>query len=144
MILLGHSAGGQLALWVAAVRHRLDTRLGVGGVVSLAGVTDLVEAARRGTADLAVLELMAATPEEEPDLYRDACPAVRFPIGVPIWCVQGLADLGDLIDMNRRFVAAAEALDERAVLVEVEDNNHFDVIDPSTESWQRTCELMGW
>ena len=144
VVLLGHSAGAQLALWLAATRHRLDPRLALSGAVSLAGVTDLVEHAERGTHDLAALELMGAAPAAIPDVYEEASPLLRLPIGVPIWCFQGLVDNGDLVDMNRRFVSAARDLGDQAALIEVEDGNHFDVIDPRTESWRRICKRMGW
>jgi len=69
-IAVGHSAGGHLALWLAA---RSDTQLT--GVIGLAAISDLVLYAK-GTSDCekATLQLMGGSPELYPDRYRAASP----------------------------------------------------------------------
>jgi acetyl esterase/lipase len=98
--LLGHSAGGQLALW-AAGRPGLrggspgalegTPRVPISGAVALAGVCDLAG----GFADWhggAVLALMGASPAEQPERYENADPMAHVPLAVPVLLVHGVAD----------------------------------------------------
>ncbi len=76
---LGHSAGGQLALWVAA-RHRLTDgpgarpRLRPTVVVALAAVTDLVTATEEGLGSRAAQALLGGPPTQHPARYARVCP----------------------------------------------------------------------
>ena len=66
--MIGHSAGGQLALCLAAHEPSV-TR-----VVSLAGVVDLQRAYQLHLSNDAVVEFLRGTPSEVPDHYREADP----------------------------------------------------------------------
>ncbi len=70
-----------------------------------------------------------------PDRYALASPVARLPIGVPVVCVHGTADVNVPIRQSERFVAAAG---EEAELVTLPGVDHFAVIDPSAEAW-RVC-----
>jgi acetyl esterase/lipase len=140
--LLGHSAGGQLALWAAARTAPTDpgpeVRLPLAGVVSVAGVTDLVEAANRGliSGENAVVGLLGGLPDEVPDRYELASPLSRLPVRVPTLLVQGTDDyIQDLVDMNRRFAAAARSAGDGVTLLELEGVEHLDPIDPRSDAW---------
>ena len=63
------------------------------GVVSQAGVLDLVDASAHGVGRGAVEDLLGARPELVPDRYALASPVARLPIGVPVVCVHGTADV---------------------------------------------------
>ena len=103
--LAGHSAGGHLALWACTAR----TRVTPGFAVSLAGVCDLVEAARQRLSRGAAVELLGGGPDEVPDRYREACPTLRLPLGVRQLVVHGTED-GDVpFEFGPRYVAAARA-----------------------------------
>jgi acetyl esterase/lipase len=141
VVALGHSAGGQLVVWLAA-RPRLPAgapgahpRVRLRGVVSQAGVLDLVDAAEQGVGHGAVEDLLAGPPSMFPQRYALASPVARLPIGVPVVCVHGDADDRVPIRQSERFVAAAGAAAELVALPGVE---HFAVIDPATDAW-RVC-----
>src|ERR1700732_4129574 len=68
IVVIGHSAGGQLALCLAA--HEPS----VTHVVSLAGVVDLERAYQLHLSNDAVVEFLRGTPIEVPDHYREADP----------------------------------------------------------------------
>jgi acetyl esterase/lipase len=136
--LAGHSAGGQLALWAAArPRHgpRAETALTPALVVPLAPVSDLVECAARNLGQGAAVEFIGATPEAEPGRYRALDPLQRLPVGVATTIVQGMADGPDLIDLNRRFTARASEVGDAVELHELDDADHFDVIDARSDAW---------
>src|SRR4051812_8795708 len=67
-LVMGHSAGGQLALCLA---HRVTDLL---GVVSLAGVVDLQRAYTLHLSNDAVVEFLGGTPQQVPEHYHEASP----------------------------------------------------------------------
>jgi pimeloyl-ACP methyl ester carboxylesterase len=126
VVLIGHSAGGQLALW-AAREHP------VARAVSLAGVCDLEAGADAGLGNGAVLEFLGADPDA--DLYAAASPVARLPLGVPSLLVHGDADDVVPIEQSRTFRAAALAAGDACDLQELPGGDHFEVIDPSGRAW---------
>lgn len=144
VVAVGHSAGGHLAAWLAA-RPGLPAgapgaspTVRLRGVVSQAGVLDLVDAAERTVGGGAVGDLLGGSPAEVPDRYALASPAARVPTGVPVVCVHGTADGNVPIRQSERFVAAATAAGDPAELVALPGVDHFAVIDPPAAAW-RAC-----
>ncbi|MGH9938573.1 MAG: alpha/beta fold hydrolase, partial [Blastocatellia bacterium] len=97
VVAVGHSAGGHLALWLAARKHLpkespvySSDPLPLGGVVSLAGITDL---RRTGTAcDENVPQLMGGSAQDKAAIYNQASPIELLPLGIPHAIVQGDSD----------------------------------------------------
>jgi acetyl esterase/lipase len=133
-VAVGHSAGGQLALWAAAERL-------VGGAVSLAGVSDLAAAVALGAG--AAVELMGGTVEELPAAYADADPSQRLPLGVATLLVHGTADDRVPIAQSRRFAARARAAGDECRLLELPGAGHFAVIDPRSSYWPQIAAAIG-
>ena len=131
--LVGHSAGGHLALWAAGrLRHGPRDRDGAGTRARrAAGARSATSSscAARNLGQGAAAEFLGATPEAEPDRYRALDPLQRLPVGVPTTIVQGMADGPDLIDLNRRFTARATEVGDPVELLELDGADHFDVID---------------
>lgn len=132
---IGHSAGGQLALRLAA-----DVA-GIELAVSLAGVLDLGEGALRRISSGAVLAALGGTPDEIPEVYAAADPLARLPLGVPQLIVQGLDDDLDLVDFNRRYAAKGQQAGDELVQVE-QRGDHFAVIDPASDIWRATAAQL--
>ncbi|RVX42780.1 prolyl oligopeptidase family protein [Nonomuraea polychroma] len=128
VVLLGHSAGGQLALWAAGTRP-------VAAVVPLGGVCDLAEAARLRIGDGAALDFVGGTPEQRPELYDLADPMRRLPSGTPALVVHGTDDDRVPPELSRRYAEAAHKAGDPCQLLELEDVGHFEVIDPRTATW---------
>jgi acetyl esterase/lipase len=136
---VGHSAGGQLALWAAA-RHRppavlAGPRLRPSYAVSLAGVCDLVAGARQGLSNQAVGQLLGGGPEEVPDRYRAGCPALLLPLGVPQLAVHGTEDADVPVDFAIRYSAVAVAAGDACELLVLPGVEHFALIDPASAAW---------
>lgn len=133
-VTLGHSAGGHLALWLAA-EH------GAALAVSQAGVVDLVEAWRLGLSRRAPEELLGGRPDEVPDRYAEASPAARLPLGVPQLLVHGRRDDTVPAEMSRAYAERARQAGDDVELVET-DEAHFECLDPASESWAEIVERL--
>jgi acetyl esterase/lipase len=141
LVLIGHSAGGQLAVRVAADLAADSGPVRPAVVVSLAGVLDLVEADRRNLGDGAVPAALGGTAAQRPDLYEASSPLHRLPLGIPQVIVTARHDHPDLNDLNSRYVAAARAAGEALTVIEG-NGDHFTLIDPGSELWADTYREM--
>src|SRR5215472_16723632 len=95
---MGHSAGGQLALCLAA-HERSITR-----VISLAGVVDLRQAYELHLSNDAVVEFLRGTPTAVPDHYREADPRQLSIPQAHQWLIQGSADTDVPPNFSRDYV----------------------------------------
>ncbi len=128
VISIGHSAGGHLALWLAAEGA-------VHGAVSLAGVVDLAEGARRNLGNGAVQAFMGGTPDEIREQYAQASPRARLPLGVPQVLIHGEVDDVVPIELSREYQQAAEAAGDDVRLHAIAAAGHFALIDPLSRAW---------
>ena len=127
---VGHSAGGQLVLCLAA--HQLKLRR----VVSLAGVVDLRMAWALQLGGGAVEAFLGGPPEGVPDHYKEASPAeIKFPPGVKQRLIHGVLD--DIIPpaMSRGYRDAKHRQKEDVALLEIPAAGHFELIDPRSQAW---------
>jgi acetyl esterase/lipase len=147
VVVIGHSAGGQLAVWAASRPALPEDAPGAGpavtvtGVVAQAAVLDLVSSHRRGVGGSAVADLIGAGPEQMPDRYRLADPMQLLPVAVPVVCVHARADAEVPFSQSERYVAAATERGGVARLV-VADGDHYTLIDPASPDWGRCVEAV--
>ncbi len=135
VVLLGHSAGGHLALWaVADLSQTPEARDGL-AVVALAPVADLTEAWTRGLSDNAVVGLLGGGPDTFADRYEYACPSQRLPLLVPTCVVHGMADTSVPFDIAEAYAARAREAGDDVALVALEETGHFELVDPSTAAF---------
>ncbi|AZI59331.1 alpha/beta hydrolase [Nakamurella antarctica] len=147
VLVIGHSAGGQLAVW-AAGRHTLPVgqpgaqpKVAVAGVVSQAGVLDLTTADKLGLGGGAVAGLVGGSPSRYPERYRAADPLEMVPIGVPVRCVHSRDDGVVPYEQSQTYVASAVLAGDNATLTTV-DGNHFALIDIDSAAWRACVELL--
>jgi len=141
VVTVGHSAGGHLALWLTG-RHRLPPAgrlfsadpLPLRGVLSLAGIPDLAEGARRDICGGAIRELLGGLPEEVPQRYQEASPLELLPLGVPQRHIIGLKDHSVPVEYLQRYAAAAEKHDELQLDL-LPDAGHYEPIVPAGPAW---------
>lgn len=143
VVSIGHSAGGHLALWLAARAKilaldplsPLAQPLALAGVVSLAGVLDLHLAYQLHLSNDAVVELLGASPADVPERYAATSPAALLPLGVPQVLIHGTADAHVPIQVSQSYAAAARAAGDPLNYFEPERVDHFDIINAETEAW---------
>jgi acetyl esterase/lipase len=145
---VGHSAGGQLALWAAA-RGRspgdapgADRRLRPAAVAALAPLADLERAHCERLGGSAVAELLGGSPERVPERYRAASPRARLPIGVPQLLLHGTADEAVPIDHARDYARAARAAGDAIDFRELPGGGHMDFLDPAGAAHAILCEWL--
>lgn len=127
-ILVGHSAGGHLALRAA------QTGLAIDGVVGLAPITDLVSyGAESGSCQSMVAPFMGDETYSPDASYRDASVTLNA-INIPVTVVIGKED---------PIVGASQIAVFDAVQVNAVDGaGHFDVIHPKTEAFSDVVKAL--
>jgi acetyl esterase/lipase len=140
VVAIGHSAGGQLALWAAA---RPKPAVALAGVVAQAGVTDLRAAEHDPDGEDAIALFMGGLAAEVPERYADASPLERVPIGVPQLLVHGDADVRVPCDMSVRYADAARAAGDEVELVVRPGEDHFVHLDVGGAAWADVVRWLG-
>ncbi|MEU8679060.1 alpha/beta hydrolase [Streptomyces sp. NPDC048560] len=148
IVVTGHSAGGQLALWAAA-RHvlpegspwRLPAPPPLRGVVALAPIADFATAAELDVCSGAVHQLLGGEGDfAERSGFAD--PAALLPTGIATAVVQGLGDLTVPPAVSEAFVDAAAKAGEMVGLTLLEGVGHFPLIDPSADACAVVAEEL--
>ena len=148
IVAVGHSAGGHLALWLAA-RHRLppqsvlatDDPLPIAHVVSLGGLPDL--AAVESSPDNGCgTDVIAQLVGDRPDRFRDTSIPNLLPLGIPKDLVNGWDDRIVPARMGRDFSRIARERGDEVKLHEVRDTGHVELIAPGTPAWRAFCGIL--
>lgn len=134
MVVIGHSAGGQLALCLAAHEPAVTS------AVSLAGVVDLQRAFELHLSNDAVAEFLGGKPTEVPDHYQEADP-MRLAAGkAKLVLIHGTKDVIVPFSFSRDYVQKKSA--RNVSLVEIAGADHFDLIDPRSAAWTRIAAVV--
>jgi pimeloyl-ACP methyl ester carboxylesterase len=147
--LVGHSAGGHLAVWAGAISAIGAGRGGGGGadrgrgavagverIVSLAGVLDLAQAHELALSDDAAGELLgpAATIAD----WAGADPMLLPVPTTSTVLVHGVLDDEVPVAFSRAFAERAP----RIRSIELDDAGHYELIDPSSGVWPVVLEAI--
>jgi acetyl esterase/lipase len=127
-LLVGHSAGGQLALWAASTLNPVQLR----AVVALAPVADLLRSDRLGLGDGAVQAFIGSG-------VRNDLDPVHLPASIaPVSLIHGDHDTVVPLSITESYFSAHPT----AHFVRVAGSGHYELIDPLTEPWHElTAEL---
>jgi acetyl esterase/lipase len=131
VVVVGHSAGGHLALWAASAAPAA----GLVGTVALAPVADLATADRERVGGDAVESFLGGSASTRTDLD----PTRRVSAAQPVVLVHGLEDAIVPASLSESYVAAHPS----ATLLTVPDAGHFDLIDPRSAAWTLVLSAIG-
>ena len=135
-VVIGHSAGGQLALCLEA--HEPSLR----GAVSLAGVLDLKRAFEMHLSNDAAAEFMGGTPAQVPEHFHEASPLeLKIPKTQQV-VVHGQKDDIVPVEFSREYAKLKNGRGEHVRLLELEDAGHFELIDPESGAWPRVSAAI--
>jgi len=130
ILVLGHSAGGQLALALAA--HHNSMR----GAVSLAGIVDLRRAWDLHLSNDAVVEFLGGDPDRVSDHYHESSPA-QLDIRCKQLLIHGTEDDIVPVQMSRDYAKQKLEKRETVSLLEVPKAGHFEIVDPQSAVWPK-------
>jgi acetyl esterase/lipase len=128
VVVMGHSAGGHLALLVAR-RALLSLR----AAVSLSGVVDLRDTDRQGDDNGLITRMLGARPETAPDLWDEASPSAHLPLGFSYVLACGTEDIHWA--PNESFAEQAREAGDDVELLPLTGAGHFELVDPVSPEW---------
>ena len=134
-VLIGHSAGGHLALRLA------NEAIPLQAVVALAPVADLRLAYELNLSNGAVVEFLGGTPESMSSRYDEACPS-NHTSRANTFVVHGSEDEVVPIAISRTFVQARRGDSMPPTLIEIPGAGHMELIDPKTPAGAMVIDLI--
>lgn len=152
VVIVGHSAGGNLAMWAAA-RGRIPTSselyapnpLRVRGVIDLAGPLDMtanIAGYQALCRDSVITELLGGTPAAMPERYAQVSPIRLVPSGIPQVVI-----IGDHDDFLPRpiadsYVRRAEQSGDKVRLILIPNAGHFEIASPRAAAWTQVAAAI--
>jgi acetyl esterase/lipase len=135
-VVMGHSAGGQLALCLAA--HETSVRR----AISLAGVVDLKKGCALHLSRDAVAEFLGGKPDAVPEHYREADPVELSIPNARQWLLHGEDDDTVPPDFSRDYVTQKKKTGESAELLEIPNAGHFELINPASAAFRQVTSTV--
>lgn len=135
-ILVGHSAGGHLAAWMASDARRRRTRP-ITGLLTLNGVLHLGLARELATGDDAVSAFLG----DDPEALEVADPSRRLPLGVPMRCLHGRQDERVPFAIAEAFCRLARSAGDDVELREI-PGPHAAPIEPDGAAWDAVRDSL--
>ena len=147
VVIVGHSAGGHLAMWAAA-RSRVPKAsplyvanpLPLRGVVDLAGPVDMTTHIREYEGlcgDSVITTLFGGTPTTVPDRYAQASPMALLPLGVPQVIAIGTYEDYVPRELVDAYAAAAARAGDSVRTLFFAGAGHFEIASASQWTWRR-------
>jgi acetyl esterase/lipase len=128
MVIMGHSAGGHLALLASAEFKNIEA------VIGLAAITDIVEYSRgENSCQAATIDFMGGTYEADPAAYHAANPVDKSMHDHTI-LLQG--DIDTIVPPGQSQIAGVTT-------VLVEGAGHFDWLHPGTPAFRKLLSTLG-
>lgn len=147
LVVAGHSAGAQLALW-SAVRSKLSPVSEIAvpdpllpkAVVAIDGPATLAEFVGEDASQCGkpvIVPFMGGTPRQFPDRYRDASAQDHLPLGIHQYVVQAA-----FADLMQPYVDRARRSGDTVTVYRPKDGKHFSIINPTQPMGQGTIALI--
>ncbi|WMW49320.1 alpha/beta hydrolase [Bacillus paralicheniformis] len=151
VIVMGHSAGAHLALWLAS---RTETKsdqmfnkllVSIKKVISLAGVTDLKkmwEFHEEKGMKSHVSALMGGSPQEVAERYKVVSPIELLPIKTDHVLIHGVKDRHVPIKLSKDYYFKATEQGSNVRLIVLPYVEHFKIIDPTSTAWNSVIDII--
>lgn len=145
VVLVGHSAGGHLAMW-AAGRSRVppaseihtDNPLRVRGVIDLAGPVDMaahITEYQTLCRDSVITTLLGGTPEKVSQRYMEASPIKLVPLGVPQVLISGEFEEFVPRPLVEAYATTAGNAGDSVRVIVIPGVGHFEIANPHASPW---------
>lgn len=148
VITMGHSAGGLLALWLAARSnlpenselYRVNPQP-VQAVIALAGIANLHHGVAQEMCLDGLAVVMGGLPADVPERYQQGSPHELLPLGIPHYHIVGDSD-PKILANTQTFISAAQQAGDQPGLFIAPQCGHFEVVIPQTPAWTIICDLL--
>jgi len=145
VVVVGHSAGGHLAMWTAA-RRRLTKAsalfvadpLLVRGVMDLAGPVDMtanIPGYEALCGDPVITSLLGGTPAAVPDHYAQASAIKLLPLAIPQVLVLGSHEEFVPLPLLDAYAQAATQAGDQVRRILIPGAGHFEIASPLSFAW---------
>lgn len=148
----GHSAGGHLALWLAARPKlpassplRMDNPLRITGVVNSGGLADLKRSAPVTQPEClsSILDqLTGDISSTRANVFSDTSPAEMFPLRVFQVSVNGEDDYIAPAVLGQDYTRRAKAAGDRAEVAVLANTGHVELVTPGTDAFRRETDYL--
>lgn len=152
VVILGHSAGGQLALWLGSRLNKVQTDevgnnllITIRGVISLAGVLDLRkmwEIHEEKGLNSPVASFIGGLPHEVSERYRFASPIELSPLHIEQILIHGELDRHVPVELSIEYHRKAIEKGGKVRLIVLPKVEHFMLIDPSSSAWNSVIDSL--
>lgn len=144
---VGHSAGGHLALCASARRAETDETFSPRkvfplAVASLAGVVDLHATFALNSGNNAVGALLEGSPDAHPTRYAQVSPRSLIPLRARQLILHGTEDDALPVALSRAYVNAARQAGDSVDYVELPGMGHMEYLDPASEAHAALCRWL--
>lgn len=138
---VGHSAGGQLAVWATAQLRAQTANTRITTVVAQSAALDLVAAGQAGRES--VQALIGRPYAQAAQRYRAASPMEQDPFDAHVVVVHGDRDTAIPVELSRRYVSTVCARGQSAELIVVPEEGHDAFVDPRSVCNRQTIRALG-
>lgn len=145
-LVVGHSAGAQLATW-SGTRNKLnpnelgaDPKFRPTRVVSLAGPLDMVYAAHHGNDR--IVTALGGTPEQVPDRYASVDPVQNIDPTMPVIAVHGDKDTLVPPILSERYIDAVEQQNGIGDLVIARGEDHVSIVSADSRVYGTILDII--
>ena len=145
-LVVGHSAGAQLAMW-AGTRNQLNAnevghspKFRPTRVVSLAGPLDMVYAANHGNDR--IVTVLGGTPQEVPDRYASVDPLQNIDPTMPVVAIHGTADTLVPPILSERYIKEVDRRDGIGDLVMLKGEDHVSIVSSNSPEYGNILDII--
>lgn len=147
VVVLGHSAGGHLAMWVAA-RHKLpkesriylENPLPIRGVIDLAGTPDMagyVHLDDKNNCGADVIKgMLGENPEDARERDKQVSALKLLPLGIPQVLIWGRQDDYLTVKVAEKYEQAAKQAGDQIRVITMENTGHFEIATTLPPTWE--------
>ncbi|WP_232006034.1 alpha/beta fold hydrolase [Mycobacterium sp. 852013-50091_SCH5140682] len=145
-LVVGHSAGAQLAVWASTRKNLKANEEGSRPVfrptrvISLAGPLDMVYAANHG--DDHIVTVLGGRPSEVPDRYASVDPIQNIDPTVPVIALHGTRDTVVAPANSERYVAAVKHRGGRAAVELLPGDTHTSIVSARSPHYQHVLHVI--
>lgn len=138
LTIVGHSAGGQLALWLNAI----DLHLKVKKMIGLAPILDLTLGYEQKLGNRVIETLLDSTPEEHPERFKAYSPIHLIQKKGAEVIIHGLQDDYIPVEWSRDYAELMNKECEQTELIELDSSGHMDFIDPESVAFKTMLSVI--